>query len=67
MVANRAATLSGTADEARPFPALQLLILCASIVVFLAILGEIALRLGELRTSNAADLQCSGAASLLHS
>jgi lysophospholipase L1-like esterase len=56
-----------TAAREGPFPTLQLLILSASVVVFVAILGEIALRLGELRASNAADLQCAGAASLLQS
>ena len=49
----------------RPFPLLPFIVLAAVAVVFVALLGEIVLRVGELRESNLVELQCAGAGALL--
>lgn len=50
----------------RTFPWLPLLILGAVCVAFVAMLGEIVLRIGELRTSNLAGLRCVGTQTVLN-
>jgi hypothetical protein len=41
------------------FPWTEFIVLCSALALFGAALGEIALRLGELRASNFADLACA--------
>lgn len=49
----------------RPYPWLQLVLLCAAALLFIAMLLEITLRIGELRASNLTELQCAGSLTLL--
>jgi lysophospholipase L1-like esterase len=53
------------ARRRKPFPWLPLVVLCAILLVFAAIVAEIVLRVGELRESNLVELQCAGAGALL--
>src|SRR5260370_19808149 len=61
----RTAPARRTSSVQRPFPWLLLVILCPVGLVFAAMVGEIALRIGELRASNLVELQCAGASGLL--
>jgi lysophospholipase L1-like esterase len=49
----------------RPFPWLPFLVLSLVLVLFAAMLAEIALRVGELRATNLIGLQCVGSSTLL--
>lgn len=55
----------GIGQHARPFPWLQFAVLCFVVLVFAGVLAEIAMRVGELRTSNLVELQCAGSSSIL--
>ena len=47
------------------FPWAELLVLCGVLALFCGVLGEIALRVGELRASDFADLACAGSTGIL--
>ena len=47
------------------FPCAELLVLCSVLVLFCGVLAEIALRVGELRASDFADLACAGSTGVL--
>jgi hypothetical protein len=54
-----------TTVPSRQFPWIPLVVLCGAGLLFIGIVLEIALRVGEMRTFHLAELECAGALTLL--
>jgi lysophospholipase L1-like esterase len=53
------------ARDASEFPWVQFAVLCTVVLVFCLTMGEIAMRVGELRAAGFADLECAGTTGIL--